>query len=206
MAITHLLFDVGGVLIAPLIPHEVAQRRDQLAHQLGYPDGRTMWLEFYTGPEWFGAKTGSSTHQKMWDQLLSPHGLTTPQAQQQFINTLFQGEGVHPDMYRLLDELNGRYPLSILSNADDILERRLAHYNLAHYFNPIINSHRIGVAKPEPAAYQAALDALQTAAENILFIDNLARNTIAATELGFQTHLYTTVTNLRQDLHQRQLL
>ena len=205
MSISTLLFDVGGVIIAPLDPSAVRARRERLAARLGYADSAEMWHRFYSGPEWKAAKTGRSTEALMWEALLAPHGLTPPQ-REAFVAELFAGEGVSPEMIALLDELHGRYPLGILSNASDLLEERLRHFGVDHYFDPIINSHRIGVAKPKTAAYETALARLGVPPEQVYFIDNMERNTLAAEALGFKCHIFRDVAALREALEQLALL
>lgn len=206
MPISTLLFDVGGVLIAPLDATAVARRRDRLAAELGFPDGESMWQRFYTGWEWRAAKTGAMTEAEMWQALLAPHGLTTAVTRDTFVARLFEGEGVLDGMRALLEALHGRYRLAILSNASDILEARLDQFDLTHYFDPIVNSHRIGVAKPDTAAFDIALARAGAPAAGIYFIDNMQRNTLAAQALGMTTHLFTAVDGLRADLAVRGLL
>ena len=207
MTINTILFDVGGVLILPLEPTAVQQRRNRLAEQLGYENGRAMWLRFYRGPEWLAAKTGHLTEQAMWDQLLTPHGMRTQASQDAFLQELFRGEGLHPEMEPLLARLQGLYQLGILSNASDRLEGVLEDkLNIAHYFTEIVNSHRIGVAKPAPQAYHIALERLDVEPQEVFFIDNLERNTEAAEKLGIETHLFTDIPSLRADLRARGLL
>lgn len=206
MPITTLLFDVGGVLIAPLDATAVADQRTQLAHELGFPDADTMWLHFYTGPEWLAAKTGASTEAEMWAALLTPLGLTTAAAQNQFRQRLFAGEGVAGAMRALVQAVHGRYRLAILSNASDILEARLEQVDLARYFDPVINSHRVRLAKPDPAIYQLTLDRLGVPASEVYFIDNFERNTRAAEQMGIASHVFTAVDTLRADMAGRGLL
>ncbi len=197
--LSTLLFDVGGVLIAPLDTAAVAANRERLAKQLGYPDATTMWLRFYTGTEWQAAKTGAMTEADMWHALLEPHGLTSAEIDT-FFTQLFDGEGVLAEMHALVQQLHGRYRLAILSNASDILEDRLTHLGLASYFEPIVNSHRIGVAKPEVAAYEITLQQLGVPASEVFFIDDQARNTRVAERLGIASHVFTNMAALRADM------
>ena len=207
LPITTILFDFGGVIQVPLDPAGVRRQRDELARQLGYPDGRAMWLAFYTGPEWQAAKTGRMTGAEMWDALLTPHNIPGREAQTQFLRQLFAGEGLLPAMRDLLARLHGRYRLGILSNADDRLEDWLAgHYHIAHFFDAIVNSHRIGVAKPDPAAFEMALARLGARPGQVYFIDDQARNTAAAAALGMTVHTFTGLEPLLADLQARQLL
>ncbi len=206
MTINTILFDFGGVLVEPLDPEAVAQRRNQLAHTLGFEHWRDMWNHFYTGQSWQAAKTGKITHDQMWDELLAPLGLESKAAQKAFIEQLFAGEGVQPRMRYLLNDLLGRYQLGILSNASDVLESVLDHFDLTSYFDVIVNSHRIGVSKPDPAAYQIALQRLNARPEEVLFIDNLERNTKVAQSLGINSYVYTTISDLIEELAREEII
>jgi putative hydrolase of the HAD superfamily len=206
MTIETILFDFGGVLAEPLDPPIVRQKRNELALSLGFDDGQAMWNHFYLSEIWQATKTGKMTVDEMWANLLSPLGLKSTAEQTAFTNQLFAGEGVQPLMRHLLDDLHGRYPLAILSNASDLLEPTLDKLELTHYFDIIINSHRIGVAKPDEAAYQIALERMNRRPQEVLFIDNLERNTKAAEALGITSHLYTDVLNLVEELARQEVI
>jgi putative hydrolase of the HAD superfamily len=143
---------------------------------------------------------------EMWASLLSPFGLDSQAEQTAFTKQLFAGEGVQPQMRWLLDDLHGRYPLAILSNASDILESVLKEFKLDHYFNVIVNSHRIGVAKPETAAYQIALQQMNRLPQEVLFIDDQERNTKVAQALGITSHIYTDVFTLLDELAREEII
>jgi putative hydrolase of the HAD superfamily len=206
MTIQAILFDYGGVLAEPLDPPSVRENRNQLAISLGFQDGQAMWNLFYISDIWQATKTGKMTDCEMWASLLSPFGLDSQAEQTAFTKQLFAGEGVQPQMRWLLDDLHGRYPLAILSNASDILESVLKEFKLDHYFNVIVNSHRIGVAKPETAAYQIALQQMNRLPQEVLFIDDQERNTKVAQALGITSHIYTDVFTLLDELAREEII
>jgi epoxide hydrolase-like predicted phosphatase len=206
VTVTAFLFDVGGVIILPLDPDAVWARRDRLAQQLGYASGEAMWLDFYESDEWASCKTGQLRHEEMWDRLLRPHGLLSREQQSQFVDELHVGEGIRPEMESLLATLHGQYKMGILSNWDDRLEMILEELGISHYFDVILNSHRIGAAKPDEAAFHVALQRLEARPEEVLFVDNLERNTRVAAALGMKTHTFTDLPDLIEDLQERALL
>lgn len=206
MTIEAILFDFGGVLAAPLDVQVVTEQRNQLAASLGFEDGSAMWNHFYVGEPWQATKTGKMTEGEMWVELLSPFGLTTEAQQRAFTEKLFAGEGVHPLMRSLLEDLHGRYPLAILSNASDRLESVLERLELSQYFDPVVNSHRIGVAKPDEAAYQIALELMGRSPEEVLFIDNQERNTRVAESLGIPSIVYTDIFSLLDELGREEIV
>lgn len=80
--------------------------------------------------------------------------------------------------------------VAMLSNAGPELERRLRRFGLAQLFHPVMNSHRIGMAKPNPMVFRHASERLHLAPDQILFVDDQARNINAAAQLGFHTHRF----------------
>lgn len=207
MRITTILFDAGGVLVVPLDPAANAKQRDRLAHELGFANGEEMWEHFFGGDTWVAAKTGDIVHTEMWDTLLTPFGIAAPEAQQAFLAQLYDDEGILPQMRQLVEHLHGNYRLGILSNWDDRLEEILEdELGIARFFDAIVNSHRIGVAKPHKEAYLEALDQLQAEPQEVLFIDDRTRNTKVAGELGIHTHVYRNFNTLIADLQERGIL
>lgn len=201
MAIEVILFDFGGVLWVPLDKVTVRTRRERLAKELGFEDGTSMWQYFYGGQEWELTKTGKWRAIEMWSALLSPLGINTTATQEAFVQELFKDVGIRQEMNDLLEVLAKSYLLGILSNASDILEWRVHdHLAIGRYFKYVLNSHRLGVAKPEIQIYQMALQKLDVKPSQILFIDDQERNTSVAESLGIRSHIFTSVRRLRQEL------
>ncbi len=87
-------------------------------------------------------------------------------------------------LVRQLAEMK-KYRLGVISNtnAPHIEElRRLS--DVLNYFDHLTLSHETGCMKPDPAIYQAALQALGQAPEQCLFFDDREENVRAALELG----------------------
>lgn len=206
MAITTILFDVGGVIIAPVDANAAAERYQRQAQRLGLENGDEILARFFAGEEWRAARTGGINWAQLLDAVLSPFGIIDAGEQARFAEELFEFEGVLPEMTALIRALYGRYQLGILSNASDRLEGRLDYFGLTEYFDPIVNSHRIGAAKPDEAAYQITLERLNVAADQVIFIDDRERNTVVAESLGIKCHLFTTVSELKSELESLALL
>jgi len=206
VSITTLLFDFGGVILTSPDSDEADQRRDRLAGRLGMANGEELMGRFFAGPEWLLTRVGEMTEAQMWQEILEPYGLSDSGERREFVAEAFAGEGVQPDMLALIRSLHGRLPLGILSNASDTLEQRLEDLAIADYFYPVINSHRIGVAKPDEQAFQIAIDRLGVPPERILFIDDRQLNTEAADALGMRTHLFRDVPLLEKELRDLEIL
>jgi putative hydrolase of the HAD superfamily len=77
---------------------------------------------------------------------------------------------------------------ALLSNGvPEIMERIRADRPLADFFDAVVVSCEVGLAKPEAAIYHLTLDRLGAAPIDTLFVDDRAVNTAAAGALGIQT-------------------
>ena len=77
----------------------------------------------------------------------------------------------------VLEALKERYRLGIVSNFYGNLEAVCQTAGLASLFEVMVDSHRIGVEKPDPAIFHAALDALRATPRTTVFVgDSLRRD------------------------------
>jgi putative hydrolase of the HAD superfamily len=76
--------------------------------------------------------------------------------------------------------------LALLSNAPEPLATAIDHSGWSSSFDRRFYSCRLGLAKPDPAVYEAVLDDLGATPRSVLFIDDRAENVLAATALGLQ--------------------
>ena len=85
----------------------------------------------------------------------------------------------------VLAALRERYRLGIVSNFYGNLETVCRRAGLASLFEVIIDSHRVGVEKPDPAIFRAALEPLCATPATTLFIgDSLRRDREGARRIG----------------------
>lgn len=97
-----------------------------------------------------------------------------------------------PATHALLESLRARgLRLGLVSNAIDpgwLLHRDLERMGLAERLDFSVFSSEVGWRKPHPAIFERALDALEVAAENALFVgDRLYEDVRGAGELGMTT-------------------
>jgi putative hydrolase of the HAD superfamily len=94
----------------------------------------------------------------------------------------------------------------ILSNIGDaIADGIIAKLAWLSAFDHCTWSHALFMAKPEPAIYLKTAEALHTAREHILFIDDREDNIAAAAALGFQAIQYTTHAAFERQMRERGL-
>jgi len=95
----------------------------------------------------------------------------------------------------------GRYRLMTINNESDELNRyRLEQFGLRDIFMTFFSSCWIGILKPARRIYEVALAMSQAEAEHSVFIDDRERNLEPARSLGMRTIRFTDALRLRQEL------
>ncbi len=85
----------------------------------------------------------------------------------------------------LLELLNGQYVLGIVSNFYGNLHRVCEDLGIQDLFHCLIDSSRVGVVKPDPRIFQAALDRMSIRPYEAVFVgDNPGRDMEGAKGLG----------------------
>ena len=113
------------------------------------------------------------------------------------VKRFFAFEGrIDLDMVKLIKQLPKNLRLGILTNNHDRFEEYLQRVGVAELFDAVINTHRIGVAKPEKLAYQKAVSHLSVEPENCLFIDDVEGNVDGGEAAGLKCHHFQNQTAL----------
>ena len=113
------------------------------------------------------------------------------------VRRFFAFEGrIDLDMVKLIKQLPKNLRLGILTNNHDRFEEYLQRVGVAELFDAVINTHRIGVAKPEKLAYQKAVSHLSVEPENCLFIDDVEGNVDGGEAAGLKCHHFQNQTGL----------
>lgn len=77
------------------------------------------------------------------------------------------------------------YRLGVISNSDGSIERSMNKFGFAPFFDCMIDSHVVGVEKPDPRIFELALQQLGLPAERCAYIgDNYDRDVIGARRAG----------------------
>ncbi len=102
---------------------------------------------------------------------------------------------------------SNQYVLGALNNeAREANEYRFRTFGLRAFFRVAFSSCYVGLRKPEPAIYKRALDILGRPADRILFIDDRAENTAAASNEGMKVIHFQGAESLRRDLENLEVL
>ncbi|MEU9100591.1 HAD-IA family hydrolase, partial [Streptomyces sp. NPDC048361] len=104
---------------------------------------------------------------------------------------------VDGEVLALLAGLRGRIPLVLVSNATTRLEDDLHLLGLADAFDAVVNTARLGFAKPDPRVFEAAARQAGADPRRCLFVDDTAGHVEAARVAGLIGHHYRHVEGLR---------
>ncbi len=95
---------------------------------------------------------------------------------------------VDTEMLDVVRTVRRRSTVALLSNATTRLRSDLHKLDLTDELDVIFNTAEIGVAKPDPEVFHHVLGELGIAAEQALFIDDLAVNVEGARSVGITAH------------------
>lgn len=195
MSITHLFFDVGGVLGTNGWDHE------QRATAVRRFDLDAEDLEDRHSESVASLEQGRMT----LDEYLRCTVFYQPRAftVEEFKAYMFAQSMPFPDSIELARQLarSGRYRLMTINNESAELNRyRLEHFGLRDMFLAFFSSCWLGLLKPAQRIYEVALSMAQAIPEKSVFIDDRARNLDPARSLGMRTIRFTDAAQLRQEL------
>ncbi|MCS0636188.1 HAD family phosphatase [Streptomyces sp. LP05-1] len=184
-AVPCVVLDIGGVL--ELTPETGWTRRWE--DRLGLPPGT---VNQRLGDVWRAGSLGRVSEHDVGHAVASRLGLGMRDCEA-FMDDLWT-EYLGTPNEELIDfvrGLRGRCRLGILSNSfTGARERESARYGFDRLVDHIVYSHELGVAKPDPRAYEAVLSALDARPEDCLFIDDAPACVAGAEALGMRGGLF----------------
>lgn len=196
MTIQAVLFDYGGV-IGRLDRQEMARLEDKY----GLPRGG-FWHALFEIPAWHEVEVGRSSERE-WlraalDKLYELAGRPIPDIRQDWHHIW---KGIDEEVVSLARKLRSRYKVGMISNAtknlEDILEN---HHGIIDLFDVVINSARVGVAKPDARIYHLAAERLGVPVSACVFTDDLAHNVEGARAAGMHAFHFQDVADLERQL------
>lgn len=106
-----------------------------------------------------------------------------------------------PEVAAFLRELRESHKVFFLSdNTKERVGYLEGNYSFLSDFDGGVFSHEVGVRKPDPKIYLAALDVAQTKPEECIYIDNKEPLLVPAKELGMRTIHFQNVEQFKKDL------
>lgn len=97
--------------------------------------------------------------------------------------------------FPLLKEIKRKLPshkLILTTNGTSKLLKDLEVSGLISYFDAVVNSYELGVAKPDVEYFQKALSIAGENASACVYVDDSPGNIVVASELGITSELYST--------------
>lgn len=120
---------------------------------------------------------------------------------EQYRAKISQGELKNQPLLDYIVDLRKTYKTAMLSNiAVGSIGRRFSDEELARYFDLVVVSGEIGVAKPELEAYGITALRLGVKPEECVFVDDRRNYLEGARETGMQTILYEDFDQFKHDL------
>lgn len=185
----HVVFDLGGVVFR--LDKSIAIRRFK---EIGVTRVEEF-LDDYAQKGIFGdLEAGKLTAEQYRDELSRIVGKPLTMEQLEYAWTGYAAELYQRNFDALLRLRREGFPVALLSNTNPFMMRWVRSnefdgngHGIDHYFDRLYLSYEMRMMKPAPEIFQAMIDGEQTAPENILFIDDSARNCEAAAALGIKT-------------------
>lgn len=183
-----LLFDLGRVVIrldmdrtfaiwaaAAGVPTKVlAGRYAHCEHYEAHERGEIEASTWYAAlRERLGVELDDATFERGWKALLSD---------------------VEPSVVAAIRRLKGFLPIHLFTNTN-VTHRRLldeSYGDTMALFDQVFDSSRLGLRKPDPAAFEQVVKTIGLPASDILFLDDLAANVAGARTAGLRAVQVTT--------------
>ncbi|MFD0622680.1 HAD family hydrolase [Streptomyces sanglieri] len=107
---------------------------------------------------------------------------------------------VDQEVVSLLTRVREVATVALVSNATTRLESDLARQGLNNLADAVVNTSRIGIAKPDPRVCLIAAERVGASVHRCLFIDDTTANVIAAREVGMTALHYRQIEDLQDAL------
>ena len=185
----HVVFDLGGVVFR--LDKGIAIQRFK---EIGVTKVEE-YLDDYAQKGIFGdLEAGKLSAEKYRDELSRLTGKNLTMEQLKYAWTGYAAELYQRNFDALLLLRRRGFPVALLSNTNPFMMswvRSTAFdgngHSIDHYFDRLYLSYEMRLMKPSPEIFKAMIKGEQTTPENILFIDDSARNCEAAAALGIKT-------------------
>ncbi len=186
-----IIFDIGRVIIRVDLSRsmETLGKRDELSHL-------QVMRELETDPRWPDWQEGRMAPRD-WHAHLSKK-LHFSYDFEEFCaiwNSVLEPETILPDL--LFERLATKCRLALLSNTDPI---HVAHFEATHtfvrHFPVRVYSCRVGSSKPSPLIFHRVLREVGAMPDEVVFIDDVHENVLAAASLGINAFHFTSADDL----------
>lgn len=184
--ISLLLFDVGGVLVQTMDE----SFRMKWENRLGIENGK-LEPAVHDTPLFRQLENNEISINEFWQQITNELGISQHEIED-FRRDFYAGDQLNEELIEHIRQWRQSYQIGIISNAAITLRETLTYqFGIIDLFDRIIASSDVGVRKPDPRIYKAALEAFGVEANQSIFVDDLPPNIQGAEEVGIHGILYT---------------
>jgi FMN phosphatase YigB (HAD superfamily) len=197
-----IIFDIGRVIVG-LDPQRALTHLGAAAG--GGRDARQLWCAVESDPRWNDWQEGRMGSREWHAHLTRALNVTIGYADfcAAWNSILLPEPILNENLFRQLSE---RYRLAVLSNTDPLHSAVLdSEFSFLRHFPVRIYSCRVGVSKPSPAIFRAALDALGVTAASAIYIDDIEGFVGAANALGLDAIRFESPAQLASEFSRRGL-
>ncbi len=185
MTVRAVYFNLGGVLVRT----EFQAPRQHLAEQLGleYEDIVRTVFDSDTAIQ---ATLGTITEEEHWDAVCRRLHLPLTEAPR-IRDEFFAGDVIDRELLDYLRDLRKKMKVGLISNAWSGLRSSIIKNKYDDAFDVMMISAEMGVAKPDERIFRSALEQLDVAPAEAVFVDDFPQNVEAALAVGMQAVLFT---------------
>jgi len=183
MSIQALYFDLGGVLLRT----ENRIRRAALGAEFGLTYQQIDEIGFGGGRWGSAARSSQGGIAEAAHWLAVSRRLGLPPSEQERVHAqFFEGDVIDWTLVNFLRQQRQIRKTGLISNAWDGLRSWIVSQGFDNAFDHMTISAEIGIVKPDPRIYRHALQALQAAPAESIFVDDMPENVHAANQLGMR--------------------
>jgi putative hydrolase of the HAD superfamily len=200
VSITHVFFDIGGVLGTNGWDHE---QRAAAAEHFGLDSDFEPRHHEVVGDWEMGLVS--------LDEYLGITVFYEPRSfsRSEFVDFMKEQSQPFPESLEIVRRLRERRGLELMTlnnEAEELNTYRIEHFRLCDVFDAFLTSCWLGARKPSRRIFHRAIGIVQAPPGDILFVDDRPQNLSPAHTLGIQTLHYTGPETLEAGLREHGLL
>lgn len=194
MEITHLVFDLGGVIVElrglPIQPQWAG----------GNESPESTWEKWLTSSAPKAFESGLINSDEFAERIVTELFMTVSAKDYlEYFTTL--PIGPYPGALDMLNALKSNYTTALFSNSNEIhWPLKMGRMQLDTAFHHHFASHLMGMVKPDAEAYQYVIDSFNVNPQKILFFDDNQMNVDAARKVGMLSERVQGIDELQKKL------
>ncbi|MCK4634703.1 MAG: HAD family phosphatase [Candidatus Aenigmarchaeota archaeon] len=196
--IKTMIFDLGGVILTNDWSRDYYEFLKEFSHAFSVTVDNLHrgWKAHYPFFD------GKITEEEFWNIFLKKSGAREIDTEKAKVIWRKHQKSLE-NMFSLLKKLKKKHRLAVLTNlSKEWTDFKRERFRLDEYFDLIISSGYIGVAKPHHKIYELILKKLENEPRECLFIDDREKNLLPARELGMKIILFTGQEELERKLRE----